>query len=536
MKKLGIALVILLGLGIGGTYYLEVWLGKRIPEVINANPDRNYDLLFEEIDIHLLQKGVDLQTIMLVPLDDSLATKMNGSIRSIQMSGVDFLALIFNKKLEIGEIKLLEPAFRLIQRNRKSNANESSKAFQDLFQDLISRGEIKNFFLEKGTAEMFMDKDSLYRFGQFTDLTIEAHGIESDSVLAKNVIPFKLESIATSLKNLKIITDTNQEFRIAEASYSSGENVGYLKGISLKYDEQLAGARSKSEFQKDLIQMEVKELKLSQIDTESTIYGNWSIFAKLATIDSLYLEDLRDKNLPRPDEPVKPMFEGMVEIIPFPIRLDTIRILNSTISYKEIPEGKSSPFVLNFQNINGHILNMVSTDSLQKDGTLAVDVSSDLNGFAPIKMEINVPYGTEETFDLKATVSGFDMTALNSIFEPFGKFRIESGTLRGLTLQMDASEKGSSNQVNFDYENLKLEIFKSDGQKRSKNGILSSVANLLTSKENLPGSKNYKISTHWTSRNPYRAPFHLIWISTKDGMMAIVPSGLGNIFMSDDKK
>ncbi|MBN3583642.1 DUF748 domain-containing protein [Algoriphagus aestuarii] len=533
MKKLGIALVVLLILGFAGTYYLEVWLGKRIPEVINANPDRNYDLLFEEIDIHLLRKGVELQTIMLVPLDDSLATKMNGSIRSIQMSGVDFLALIFNRKLEIGEIKLLEPAFRLVQRNRKSNANESSKAFQDLFQDLVSRGEIKNFYLEKGTAEMFMDKDSLYRFGQFTDLNIVAHGIESDSVLVKNVIPFKLKSIATSLKNLKIITDTNQELRIDQASYSSGENVGSLKGISLKFDDQLAGARSKSEFQKDLIELNVKEFRLSQIGTESTIYGNWSIFAKLATIDSLHLVDLRDKNLPRPEEPIKPLFEGMVEIIPFPIKLDTIHIVNSTISYQEIPAGSSNPFVLNFQNVNGHILNLVSNDSLQRDGVLAVDVTSDLNGFAPVEMTIKVPYGTE-SFDLEAKVSGFDMTALNSIFEPLGKFRIESGTLRGLTLKMAAGVNGSSNQVNFDYENLKLEVFKSDGQKRSKNGILSSVANLLTSKENLPGSKNYKVSNHWTARNPYRAPFHLIWVSTKDGMMAIVPSGLGNIFMTDN--
>ncbi|MBB6325092.1 hypothetical protein FHS59_000707 [Algoriphagus iocasae] len=535
MKKLGIGLLVLLVVGIAGTYYLEIWLGKRIPEVINANPDRNYDLQFEEIDIHLLKKGVELKKIMLVPLDDSLATKMNGSIRSIEMSGVDFLALIFNNKLEIGEIKLLEPAFRLIQRDRKSNANESSKAFQDLFKDLISRGVIKNFFLEKGTAEMFMDKDSLYRFGQFTDLTIVAHGIESDSLIAKNVIPFKLESIATSLKNLKINTDTNQEFRIAEASYSSGKNIGTLKGISLKYNEGLDGARSKSEFQKDLIQLDIKEFELSQIDTESTIYGNWAIFAKLARIDSLVLEDLRDKNKPRPDEPIKPLFEGMVEAIPFPIKLDSIKVTNSTISYKEILQGKNEPIQLNFQEIQGSITNLVSSDSLQNQGSLLVDVTSVLNGFAPVKMKIDIPYGTK-SFALDASIGSFNLTALNEIFEPMGKFRVESGTLRGLKLSMDANEKGSSNQLNFDYENLKLEIYKSDGQQRSKNGILSSVANLLTSKENLPGSKNYKISTHWTSRNPYRAPFHLIWISTKDGMMAIVPSGLGNIFMPDSKK
>ena len=205
MKKLGIFLIILIGLGVASSFYLEVWLAKRIPEIVNSNPDRNYDLLFEDVEIHLLQRKVELKTIVLVPKNDSLATKMNGSLRSIQMTGVDFRELIFNNKLEIGEIKLVEPAFRLILRKIKSNANESSKAFQELFQDLISRGEIRNFILEKGTAELFIDKDSLYRFGQFTDLNIVAQGIETNSIIATYVIPFKLKSISTSLKNIKIL-------------------------------------------------------------------------------------------------------------------------------------------------------------------------------------------------------------------------------------------------------------------------------------------------------------------------------------------
>lgn len=535
MKKIGISLTILILLGFAGTFYLEMWLSKKIPEIININPDRNYDLLFENVEINLFQKGVELQTIVLVPLNDSLATKMNGSLRSIQMGNVNFMALIFNSKLEIGEIKLVEPAFRLIQSDRKRSANESSQAFQKLFQDLISRGEIRNFILEKGTAEMFIDNDSLYRFGQFTDLNIIAHGIETDSIIATYAIPFKLKSIVTSLKNLKIITDYNQEFRVAEASFNSSARTASFKGISLKYNNQISGARDEADFQKDLIQLEIKEFGLSQIDAESTIYGNWSIFAGLASIDSLVLEDLRDKNKPRPEEPVKPLFEGMIEKIPFPFKLDSVKISNSTISYKEIPAGKNNPIILNFQEINGFIANLISTDSLQKDGLMKIDVSSNLNGYASVSMSIDVPYG-KNAFELDASLGGFDMVELNEIFEPLGKFKVESGTLRGLKLHMIADEKGSSNQVNFDYENLKLEVFNSDGSKKSKNGILSSVANIMTSKENLQGNKNYKISRHWTSRNPYRSPFNLIWISTKDGLMAIVPSSLGNIFISDNKK
>lgn len=535
MKKLGFFLIFLVAFGVAGTYFLENWLSKRIPEIVNSNPERNYDLLFEEVEIHLFQKKVELKTIVLVPLNDSLATKMNGSLRSIQMSGVDLIQLILNRKLEIGEIKLIEPAFRLIHRDKESHAKKSSIAFQELFQDLISRGVIKNFILEEGTAEMFMDKDSLYRFGQFTDLNIVAQGIETDSIIATYAIPFELERISTSLKNLKILTDYNQEFRVGEVNFNSDEKEVSFRDVSLTYNNQISGALEDSEYQKDLLEIKLKEFKLSQIDTKSSIYGNWSIFAGLATIDSLELEDLRDKNKPRPTELIKPLFEGMVNSIPFPIKLDSVKIVNSTISYKEIPEGKANPIVLNFQQINGEIVNVISSDSLQLNKLLTVHVTSSLNGYAPIEMNIDVPYGTN-SFELTASVGGFDLKSLNEVFEPMGKFRIESGTLRGIKLLMKADERGSDNQLNFDYENFRLEILNKAGSKKSKNGILSTMANLMTSKENLPTSKNYKMSKYWTSRNPYRAPFNLIWISTKDGLMAIVPSELGNIFISDDKK
>ncbi|WP_296698805.1 DUF748 domain-containing protein [Algoriphagus sp.] len=534
MKKIGISLFILVVFGLGGTFYFQSWISKRIPEIINSNPDRNYDLLFDDIEIHFFKGQMELGTIMLVPLNDSLSTKMNGSLRRIQMMGVNFKELIFNRKLEIGEIKLIEPAFRLIQKSNRSNANESSKAFQGLFQDLISRGEIKNFILERGTAEMFLDKDSLYRFGQFTDLSIVAQGIETDSIIATYAIPFKLESISTSLKNLKIVTDFNQEFRLAEANYNSEKNEASFKNLSLTYTNLLSEVIVNSEYQKDILEVTVKEFKLNHINAKSTIYNNWFILAGMASIDSLVLEDLRDKNKPRPIESIKPLFEEMVESIPIPIKIDSIKVINSTITYKEIPEGKKDPITLNFQRINGDITNLISIDSLQNFGTLAVNVSSSLNGFAPLEMNIDVPYGTN-SFELNANLGGFNLTSLNEVFKPMGKFQIESGVLKGLKLHMRADEKGSANTLNFDYENLRLQVLNSEDSKKGKNGLLTTVVNLMTSKENLPSSKNYKVSKHWTPRNPYRAPFNLIWISTKDGLMSIVPSGFATILLPEKK-
>ncbi|WP_373397613.1 hypothetical protein V8V91_24180 [Algoriphagus halophilus] len=181
--------------------------------------------------------------------------------------------------------------------------------------------------------------DSLVRVGQFTDLNLEIKDLQSDSALIKKDIPFTLESLVANLKNIQYAVNSDQLLKVEELTYHSQENSMVFKGIGFTYNSGLLGALSQTDIQKDLIEFEVKELKLTHIDTKSSIYGDLSLIAGLATIDSLELIDLRDKNKPRPSEPVKPMFEGIIEKIPFPLRLDTIRIQNSKISYQEIGEG-----------------------------------------------------------------------------------------------------------------------------------------------------------------------------------------------------
>lgn len=535
MRKLGIAIVLLFAIALAATLFLENWLSKRIPEILNAQEDRDYDLLFEEINIHLLQSKVDLHALRLVPLNDSVNTKVNGSLRDISMSGVDLVKIVFERKLEINELKIVEPSLRLIQKNKKGNAQESSKAFQLLFQDLISRGEIKDIILENGTAEFFTDLDSLVRIGQFTDLNLVIHGLETDSALIKETIPFKLESLEAKLKNIEYAVNSNQVLKVKALDYNSQNKEIVFNGIGLSYKKGMQAALGQTAYQQDMIEFGVKELKLSHIDTQSSIYGGLSLIAGLATIDSLELTDLRDKNKPRPSEPVKPMFEGIIEKIPFPLKLDTIRIQNSLISYQEIGEGNSEPANLSFENVSAEVFNVLTTDSLQEGKTLTLTSRAKLRGHADVEMDIQVPYGND-VFQLQATISGFNLPVINELFAKMGKFHVDSGVLLGLKLTMDAQKYSSRNTLAFDYRELKLKMLSDDDSKKGLNSLITSAANLFTSKENIPGSRNYKTARYTTTRNVYRGPFNLIWESSKEGLIEIVPVGIARTFIGGRKK
>jgi hypothetical protein len=239
----------------------------------------------------------------------------------------------------------------------------------------------------------------------------------------------------------------------------------------------------------------------------------------------MVLEDYRDKNKPRPEEPEKPLFEGMVEQIPFPIELDTIRISNAEIIYRELLPGNAEPGLLKFDQVSAEVLNFTSSDSLQV-GEMTLHASALFNGVAKMNLDFQVPYG-KELFTLQASVQGFELSGINEILERMASVRVASGKVREMLLEMEVSRYRSSNRLTFQYEDLKLELL---GEDHSKKKLKSAVANLFSSKSNLSTDSNYKKAIYVTDRNIYRGPFNLIWESTKEGLLQIVPGDVVQLF------
>jgi hypothetical protein len=533
LKKILLSLGILIILSVVAIFVLEGWLVKKLPERINANPDRSYDLLFEDVDINLLSKTIVLKGITLNPLKENMSTRVTGSMSSLKLGQVQLLKFVFGKVAEIGEIRLEEPQFKLVRKDSVSQqASEFSKAIQGVFGDIVSRGLIRNFILVNGSGEFYTQSDSLRKFGSFDGFTITANNLETDSVLLNYAIPFQLESIQTEVHNVVINLDKDLIFRVNVIRINSKNENVVLSGASLRYDDSNLEASRRSDIQKDFIEVDLKELRIDQINAKSNIYGDWSLIAGKATIDSLVLTDVRNKNRPRPNEPEKPMFEGMAEKISFPLILDTILMTNSKIVYSQVSEGKREPGVLTFANMSAQILNFISVDSLQSEEML-IHAEAILNGTASLTMDVQVPYSKEEeSFTLQASVKPFNFQGLSPMLQNLLSVKLTSGHLHAMELQMAASRYSSRNTLRFDYSDLKLEVL---GEEFKKKGFMSTVANVFTSKENLPENKNYKNPSYQTVRIVNRGVFNLIWNSAKEGMTSIVPGDLAQFLLPKNK-
>ncbi|PZX55688.1 AsmA family protein [Algoriphagus chordae] len=541
MKKFLWALGILVLLGIVSVFLFEKWLVKTMPDRINGKEDRAYNIEFKDVNIQLFSSSIELEEISLHPLKEGMATTITGTMKSLKLGGVNILGFAFGSVAEVGELRLQEPQFILIRNDSISKKPaDMSKAFQGLFGDLVSRGVIHNFTLNNGAGDFYNQSDSVRKFGSFEEFYISAKNLETDSVRINYAIPFKLESIKTSLKNLQVNINSEQTFTLGSMEYDSKEGAFDFFDLHLNYTDSNIEASHRLDVQKDIIEIDLKHMRIEQINAKSNIYGNWSIVAGLMTLDSLDLHDVRNKNKPRPYEPEKPMFEGMVEQIPFPLELDTIRVSNSKITYSQISEGKTEPGSLNFKQLSAEITHVVSIDSLQS-GEMLIHGEAVLNGFAPMRMDVTVPYGkdgTTEQFHLEASVDPFSLPSLNGILGDLVSVNINSGTMEKLEITMDANPQYASNYMKFHYRDLKLELRDEDDNKKK---LMSTLSNILISSNNLPENNNYKTATFQTQRNIYRGTFNLIWESLREGMLEIAPGDLMQLILgeqdpSDDGK
>jgi hypothetical protein len=454
-----------------------------------------------------------------------MSTGLTAKVKLAELRGMVWYELFMNRRLIISEIIFENPAFELIVEQDTSKRKAASTSVQSLFGDILARASLSDFRLENGSFRLFRKSDEeLEEVASIKSLNFFADGIITDSVQWNYPIPFKMEAFYSTISGIHTRFGNNQVLDLGKLTFNSKEKQFSLDNVSMKYEKSWKEVAREMGVQKDMSEFELGRLESNKIDALSSFLGEkLDIRANSIVVSDLDFRDHRDKNIPRPPDKEKPMFEGMIASIPISLEIDSIMIKDSRISYEEIPKGSSSGGVIQFDRVFGTVYNVTTIPEFKADyNQFEADIIARLNGTGKIKLRLEVPY-SKESFRAYAEVNEFDMTKMSATLVPMAGVRIISGDLINMDLSMNASRTLSSNVLVMDYENLHVEILDSEKHKEKK-GLLSSVANLAIRQNNHPDDNNYVITEYSTERNIYRGPFKLIFSSMKDGIMQIVPS------------
>ena len=146
-------------------------------------------------------------------------------------------------------------------------------------------------------------------------------------------------------------------------------------------------------------------------------------------------------------------------------------------------------------------------------------------------------------FNLKGSVDNMDMSAANTLIKDVFNMSILSGNLNQAVFDIDFNEKNANGTVQFDYEDLKVTMFKGKHavnvntdamstvpvEKREKlnsSFMMKSIVNGLIKKDNIPSKGNYVIGSSTYVREPDKPVFRYFWYSLAAGMIETIEGGL----------
>lgn len=507
------------------------WVNKNLESVINSEPERKYNINFETVDFDYLRRIVHISEVKISPVGPQEGVFVEGKVTQISLNKLSLLQLILNKKLKIKEFVFTNPELTVFVPKENPSKEQSGDGLKGLFGDVLSRGIIENFEVSDAQVLVVIEDEQI---GRVSNLNILATGLATDSLKLNNPIPFDYERIFISIDSMNHRLANDQQFKAGRISFDTDIQELSFKNLSLKYPDGVRKASANMDVQIDLIEFDLDSMKFTGLEATSSLYSNPDVRAEKLEIAGLVLTDFRDKNLPRPVDDIKPLFQGLVMKIPFPLKLDTLRVISSTIIYSEAVPENGGYWEFHLDQLNGRFVHITTIPEYQvKLGRFEGDFTAKINGAGSMTIDLEIPYAKDE-FRLKAELTDFPLPKINEILNPIMNGEIVSGDLSRLQLTMQADSMKATNQLIFDYSNLKFKLFKKDS--RDKNKLMSTVANILLKESNLPGENKYTLPEYVTERNRYRGPFHLIWSSTKQGMMLTIPGGAAQTILNPAEK
>lgn len=234
----------------------------------------------------------------------------------------------------------------------------------------------------------------------------------------------------------------------------------------------------------------------------------------------------KDKDF-APGKPVTLMPNELLSIANTKIKIDSIQLNNSFISYSERFAVGGKPATVTFGKLS---FSGRQISNMQPSDTAVLIFKALLFSTAPVQVELNYPLASD-TFYLKflATLGKFQVSAINPFVENAEHIRIKSGSHYHTTIRAVFVNNLASGVVSSKYENISVALI--DSVSKQEGGGLkplgSFIANFIKLKNsNMPSisgpEKNGKINYSQQEKDTF---VKFIWNSVKLGIGDIVGFG-----------
>ncbi len=499
-------------------------------ELFAANQGKDYSIAIGEVDVNVFKGDVQINNISLLPSQELFAdTLQKKMVQSIQISnasltGLGVYDLVVSKDISISTLVFDQFTIDFyLPENTNPTANTAQKRATFSLDSLripklknLDLGEIRlaNYninLIRKGTADTLSSFSGEQFVFKGIDLDL-VEGTEDLFALDKSNLEVYLEKQAYNMPDgLYYIAFDELHYRYTEQDVSLTnfelKPIGDKEDFSKKFDHVF-----------EIYEATVDTLLINNFDTNAFLnFGAIDIgHINILGLDFNILKD-KSKTWDLNKRPKLPHIA--LKEMTQPLKVDSVTIENSTLSYTEKLESTRKLLKVDFYDIDGTIANISSYKNQETvESNLTVDLQANLLKTLPVSLNFIFPYTPKNNSfyfsgSAKAT-SQFDK--LNPIIYPAILMKFKKGSLDGLNFKGTANNYKSNGKLTLLYSNLEVEIYDSKGAEKK---TFSWAVNELIKKSNPNKKGKTVISNIDFERVQYKGLGNFMWKSIQSGII-----------------
>lgn len=309
------------------------------------------------------------------------------------------------------------------------------------------------------------------------------------------------------------------QFSIGQTKYSSKNNRFTASDVRIIPTLSKEQFNRQNGFQSDYFSGKIDSVVIDRPNIRRW-FENGEVTGRYMSANGLNMDIYRDKRIPFDNKRRPQMLQDMIKELPYPVSIDSLKLVNSIITYTEQPLQGEATGQVKFSNIDVCLkpfTNIKGAGAKFPDFTLGgtASIMDSCQMKVMMNYEMNHP---DNLFTAEGHLQPFNMSILNPVLEPLAMVSIRSGQVDKFDFKFIADRTKASGLLYFGYDDLRISVLELKDGNTKEARLASFLANSLMLKSKNPRGKELTPDEIFFQRDQKRSILNYWWKSIFSGV------------------
>lgn len=494
MKKAITIISVLLGCLILGYFVLDYVAQSKLKDFLDREQQKG-QLSYSSCSADIFSGSARIKDIQYYRAADTIRSK------KIAAEGFSLMRFLTDDEISLDQIHVERPKITLGEKEKSKNDSTSQN------KNLKKTIRVNSVKIDHGSFRKYAKGETKF---DVADFSIEFKDIEVSRESFSKHIPFEYGNCKLVAHDAYIDINTLEELKVAKFQLS--DNAIQVDSIQMASKFSRENYIDEIPHEKDLIDLNLEALSIEDYNFKF-VEDRPQFTVKKMLFSTADLSIYRDKTI-KDDPRKKELYSGMLRKLPFRLKIDSLLIDQSKITYEEKMHKHRRPGKVFFEDVNvrmGHITNI----GLYRDDFPSTEVAIDAQfmGTSPLNVDWSFKINDEEDkFNIHGSSSHIPPKAINPFFIPAFNVKAEGG-INQLYFNFNGNKNRAQGDYKMVYKDFKVKVLRKHEKK--KNGFLSFIANIFV-RNNNEEPQNVRVSG--VERDKTKSFWNYFWNCIQAGL------------------